>query len=217
MLLLSVPFVAPSIWTATGNYGWAWTANITANFGAAAANRQIVVGVAANTAGQPNSVTIAGITATKILGVALGASLWLAAVPTGTSGTVSLRYPSSGNEDTVIQVGQILTSTPTPTSTASLANGGGGAGPFATTASLTVPTGGVGVAFTFTQNNGSATPITWSNGTVDYNAAPGPGPSSIKNQAAMVHYPIAGSVTPAFRVNDGSATGTSIVAAAWGP
>jgi hypothetical protein len=130
------------------------------NFGPAKSSRVIAILILSrhSTGTQiVSSATIGGIAAT--LGVAaLGggnldsAEIWYAAVPNGTSGTVSITFAGAGNQRCGLQVYSIISprsAAPAATGT-SVANAG--------TATITIPAGGAAIGGSFTLTGGPGTP-----------------------------------------------------------
>lgn len=127
------------------------------SLGAAAANRYIVVGVAARAASTPTitGVTVAGVSATSLYQFKSSNSMsgfFIVPLPTGTSGDITVNF-----DVTIVRMGisvwavtNILSTT--PTATYSMPNG-------TATASINTGTGSVALAMMY--NHGS-TPGTWS-------------------------------------------------------
>lgn len=148
---------------------YTWTA---ANIGTADSTRQIIVGITARDTigitGTISSVTVQGITATNIVSVASGApssglvtGLWVASVPTGTTGDIVVTFGSTktragiciyrlvGSTATASTQGSDIVNLTTPTKT------------------FTEPSGGA--AIMIASGVGGATASTVSNLTADVN------------------------------------------------
>lgn len=165
------------------------------SLGSAVADRQIIVGVWGLRSSQTAtvSVTVAGITASKVVeqisnnGTGLGvAALYIAAVPTGTTGDVVVTYGSGGNQSRVFIAmwkGTGLNSTPEDigSSTSSPASD-----------SLTVSANSAQVAFAGITNQNGA--WTWAGVTEDFDDVVGS--SGREATGGHVNTASAGTVTP---------------------
>jgi len=193
------------VWTATANPDAVDTATTSVTFtavpiGTAAADRLVVVGYSSQSA-VATGMTIGGVTAAKAVeesGAISGLQIWYATVPTGTTADiVATSGGSMGNE--VIVVGTLtgVVAAPTTATTGS------------DSVTITVPTGGIAVAFFYA----SPTDGTWSNATLDLTASD-PALKLSPRLMFMVHTVTAGSQSPTY-----TSTGYSghAVAAAWGP
>lgn len=130
------------------------------NFGTADATRVMaVIILSRNSAGTQtvSSATIGGVAATKAVGL-LGSSnamvgeIWYAAVPTGTTGAVSITF-AGANQRCAIQLYSIIApSSPAPTVTASSL-----ASP-ATSGAITIPAGGAAIGGNYVISGGPGTP-----------------------------------------------------------
>ncbi len=144
------------------------------SFGAAAADRLILVGVDARASASgaygslPTGVTIGGVTATMLVeknqvdgANSLGEAIWGAAVPTGTSGAVVVTY-GGGQLRSTCSVYRVVGAVLTPFDTAS---DGGALGARATT--IDVEAGGIIIGSYCVQPPGAGTG-TWTGLTEDY-------------------------------------------------
>jgi len=132
------------------------------SLGSTGSNRQIIVGISASvgTAGRTiSSVTVAGVSATSLVFLNSGfgdsriSSIWIANVPTGTSGDIVVTFSASmGRCGITVYAGRNLTSN-TPQAT----NTSGTSSPL--TLSLTGTTAGFIVAQAMTQN--ASETFTW--------------------------------------------------------
>jgi plastocyanin len=181
--------------------------------GAADANRVVAV-VFSCRAGAPSmvtsGVTIQGIAATQVSGAAGtngtiqgGTDIWYASVPTGTTANVVVTW-SSGTTATAAKAMRIITTTPAPTSASGTASTGTVA---SLNTSITVPSNGVGLAYTYAQ---SGPTVTWTNATSDDATVMSGGRTS-----DVSHTTGSGSIsiTAGYSVNSFA----SLSAAAWGP
>lgn len=135
------------------------------NFGAAAADRYIIVGVGiGNSSETISSVTIGGVTATSVVTGTPGggdgqAGIFIALVPTGTTGTIVVTCTNT--EDCCgIGVWRATGINPTATDTASQTTVSGDA---LSTSSLTIPTQGFGVGYVFWLGSAAPPSATWTN------------------------------------------------------
>ncbi len=140
----------------------------TCAFGAAAADRIIVVGVCGQDGASAgvSSMTIGGVAATEIVesvasvgGNAVNTALYYAAVPTGTTGDVVVTF--GGNQSAAaVGVWAVLNSSGTPSASASNARNDGN--PNATT--INCPANGAILGYAgLTQSGSDPTSATWTN------------------------------------------------------
>ncbi len=138
--------------------------------GAADGTRQILVCVAGQRLSSPSavsSVTVGGITATKLVEQTTGnandhsCSIWIAPVPTGTTGDVVVTF-NTGHLRCAVSVWRAVNSAATAAATASATNSS-----TAVSTTIDVPAGGFAVAVAF--DNGNTT-YTWSGLTEAYDA-----------------------------------------------
>lgn len=172
------------------------------DLGAADANRHIVLGVSLASDAVTAGVTIAGVAATLVAQVQEGgnvAELWRAAVPTGTTGTITVTLGDSGFRVRIHRF-RLITQTPTPTFANSNTSASG-----STSIAVTVPVGGAGIGIV--ANNSGGTAFSWTNGSGvdDINIESG----GLRAGAAT----IAASATVSV---DGASAAQAMVAAAWG-
>lgn len=141
-------------------------------FGAADPNRYIVVFAGSRiTSGSISSMTIGGVAATQVSGAASSngsavTDIWIAPVPTGTNGTISITW-SASNFRTGISVYRLVTAHPTANNTQIAETAS-----VVTTLSLpalTIPTGGAGISGIYFQ--AQAPTVTWVNATGDFQTA----------------------------------------------
>lgn len=171
------------------------------NFGPAAANRYIVIGTTALT-----TVTVGGVSATKMVSVTSSngtSALWVAAVPTGTSGTVVVN--GSGSQTTAFAAYSMIgNASPTPGATNTSTTN-------PPSASIAIPTRGVAIAFCLSENG--ATPVwTGLTGDVDLfidNSHP---------RTAAAHLAVNAGATPTAQCSSAGNNGVNaMVLASWGP
>lgn len=128
--------------------------------GTAAGNRKIVVAICAGTSGQVSSVTIGGVSASHVVSVTgseARTEFWVANVPTGATGTISVSLSASSGRCGIgvwAIYGAGSAAHDTATSTASPGS-----------VSLDVPAGGVAIAACTAQN---PVTTTWSGLTENY-------------------------------------------------
>lgn len=144
----------------------------TCNLGAADPNRIIVVCAGARmvTANTVSSVTIAGVSATLVASTVaqfggtngVNSACYQAAVPTGTTGTISVTWGAAAAR-TGIGIYRVVTGTTTANSTDGQSSG------TTVTCSLTIAAGGKGIGFGFGQGAYAAS---WSNATQDFSVQP---------------------------------------------
>lgn len=142
------------------------------SFGAAHRYRYVVVALfrMSNTsgAGITSTVSIGGVTATQLVGVGAGgtedhASLWIALVPSGTTGDIVYTSTTAGAVDaTGYAVYRLIWRSITPFHTASNAVSGSNV---STAISLNIPSNGVLIAASLNLNG---TNPTWTNATKDF-------------------------------------------------
>jgi hypothetical protein len=135
------------------------TANFTSqNFGTADATRLIAVAIVSIGTNTVSSVTIGGVTATQCTGAAFGnttmhTDIWFAAVPTTTSGTISVTLSGAPTRITVFAYSII-------SPTAAFSTGGGqqqATAKTVTATSLVVPSGGGTIAVAMMSSSGTPT------------------------------------------------------------
>ncbi len=148
------------------------------SIGAAAGDRQIIVSVEARSQNSVpytvSTVTVGGISATKICGAdatngvtELRPELWLASVPTGTTGTVAVTFSAS-----VLQCGVgVWRMTGAATSASATATDAGTGGSYVPSKSLAIPAGGVAVGIA--ASSGAAGSFTWTSLTEDFDEQSG--------------------------------------------
>lgn len=184
------------------------------NFGTAAASRLIAVATysAASGANSASGVTIGGIAATSVGQVAgtnggffLNTSMWVAAVPTGTSGAVVVTY--SGNQNRAgIGVWAIYdagSATPSQALTSHDTN--------PVSVSLNVPANGAAIGAALSSTTGTAT---WAGLVEDFDMAVGGGSQDMTGaHAAFVSAQSGLAVSATFT----GYTASGMVAASWGP
>lgn len=139
-------------------------------FGDASTRRHIIVCFhSIDASGAASSMTVGGVSATMLLQVTAPASrfhqLWMAAVPTGTSGTIVVVNPGTALLSGIEVYAAYDLSSATPYDTASVASAG------APTLDLDVPSGGIVVGFAVA-SSGVAT-FTWSGLTEDVDGTSG--------------------------------------------
>jgi trimeric autotransporter adhesin len=185
------------------------------NFGTTSSKRVIAFVAVARAAGAPTAATICGNVATLLSGTAAidstnevtSAIFYFAdAGSCGTSGTVTVTY-SGGVVRSGIYVYSILTSTPTPASGNSVSSTSAVTG---LTASLTVPSSGVGFVGIVNQQTGNTQSFT--NASLDSSNAL----SGATNSSAAGHTTSTGSVSIT-GTSSGTANNMTMSMAAWGP
>ena len=183
-------------------------------FGAAASDRQIVVTIdGTNTLGGDiiSSMVIGGVSATKVMGVTTTAGeirqeIWYAAVPTGTSGTVTATWNSAVSRN-YIGVYRMTGAATGATATASDVSGTGNL-----TGSLTIPANGGAVALATAQGGPTCT---WTNITERFEVKPA---SSNENKCgAMDNFEAAQSPLAITATLTSYPANEIMVCAAWGP
>jgi hypothetical protein len=151
--------------TQTGDNAEAYTFSAV-NFGAAAAGRYIICCVYGQSAtGTISSVSIGGVAATQATSVKANddaLSIYIAAVPTGTSGDVVVTWTAAMGDCGVAtySTSGVGSTTATDQGTSSTASGTTGQ------TNLTINAGGIGVAIS--KNRHGATTCSWSQLTEDY-------------------------------------------------
>lgn len=139
------------------------------SLGVADASRYIIVAAGGLTIGGQtiDSITVGGVSAT-VVNTVLGtqnarASMWIAAVPTGTTGDVVVTFSSGGSDNCGIAIWRLVGAI---SSTATDTQVDGTLSSSALSASLTIPTGGAGIGYTFVIVSNRT--FTWTNmGAVD--------------------------------------------------
>ena len=185
--------------------------------GTAATGRLIVVGFG-NTGGGggtagASSVTIAGVTATKIVEVSAAdqttTGIWTAPVNSGTTGDIVLNFSRTTN-GLNIGVWAIYDANTTVDDTGSDADDGGTS--YSTT--LDIPANGVGIACSVDNKSSSATTHTWAGLTEDYdlNYKGNQAGSGAHKTFTAAQSGLTVSSTPAATTFQGS-----MVCASWGP
>jgi hypothetical protein len=181
---IAAPIVFDLAWTAGASDA---SSSTTVNYGslaigAADTNRIVVVAIASRmtTVNTISSVTIGGVPATLVSGTLAqiggtngsSSAIYQAAVPTGTTATVSVTYGAAAVRSAV-SVYRLITGTPTATSSNNANNVSTSIG-----GAVTVPSGGGGIALYWNQP-GSVT-VAWTNASEpeDYIVAPS-GPSTL--------------------------------------
>lgn len=166
------------------------------SFGAVGADRVLVACIAYNAAAAISSVTIGGVSATRVgpSGAASGwpTEMWRATVPTGTSGSVVLNISSAADNSAVALVRMEYLNSATPNATDS-----DNASPVAT--SVTANAGGFVLAAAAYGKTGSTTGPAWSNVTLLGSIAAGSGTQSVISVASKT-ITATGSTSPSFSV-----------------
>lgn len=132
--------------------------------GSAAANRQVVVGVGSvsGSAGLITGVTIGGVTAAQVIHSGEGSmenvDIWVASVPTGTTGDVVITHGVSKSRCGIGVWAMYGAATGASDTAGSVAD--------PPSAALTIPTGGVGIGYC--QTYGVTATYTWTNLTEDF-------------------------------------------------
>jgi hypothetical protein len=139
-------------------------------FGTASTDRKILVAVAAHRAPTSvTSVTIGGVSATNIITQGRGSAgvvaLYLAAVPTGTTGSVVITFPSTATGGGSVGVWGLTGTSATATDTDSEDYGEGDATNF--TLDVNVLAGGVAIATAASGNSGGTHTTVWSGGVTE--------------------------------------------------
>tara|TARA_R110000751_G_scaffold280504_1_gene382979 strand:+ start:115 stop:780 length:666 start_codon:yes stop_codon:yes gene_type:complete len=140
------------------------------DLGTAGATRNIVVGFSGQGTGlaQPSSITVAGVTATIDIGLAIGTEHELglahAEVPSGTSGDVVVTWPQAASLRCGVQIFNFFGMSTTLSDSAS-------DGANVCSANIDVPAGGFAFGYCYAYNNGGAGTIVWTGLTED-NEAP---------------------------------------------
>lgn len=196
------------------------TYTFTSSFGAAAADRHLVVGVNALSSSTASrtvvSVDIAGVTATEVVFVQVAGAgndeihaMWIGAVPTGTSGTVTIVFSGSCVGCTCSlwrMTGANITATDTTTDATITAN--------ALAGSLVIPTNGGGIGIVHSLNGTANRTFTWTDLTEQFD---------INGETSVVFSDVSGalSLTAGSLTRTATASGTisqgGLVLAAWGP
>lgn len=141
--------------------------------GAEDATRQIIVAVGGQKGvggtGIPTSVTVAGVSATQVSGVSadgtnftMGTSLWVATVPTGTTGDIVVTYPATMSRMSFAAY-RMVNGNATPASTGNNSDTVSGT---TLTASPTIPASSIFIVAGTTGNTGGT--ISWTNATEDF-------------------------------------------------
>jgi len=141
------------------------------SFGPASADRTIIVCVDAADGPKNTAVTIGGVSASLVIksgqtGSTTEDQMWIAAVPTGTSGTIALTGQSGGATAIgVYAVTGLRSLTPTSTNTDNDFNGSTFTGIVTTTVNTLA--GGFAIS-SATMRNGTVTSATWTGGNQDF-------------------------------------------------
>ena len=180
-------------------------------FGAEAPNRYLVAAVGiGHTGASATSVTIGGVAATQVVNVDdsfIHASLWIALVPTATSG--NLTVASSGGVGGVIDSPVALYAmTGNRSATADVI-----ATSTSTSASINAPGGGAVIACAFAETGGNQTPPAWTGLSGDFvsNLAS----NAVKMSSASAQIKIGGSLNVSCSIGNNALPALAI--AAWGP
>lgn len=187
--------------------------------GTAQADRRIIVALSMRVAGTTttvSSVTVAGISATQVVsspnnggGNTTLAELWVAAVPTGTTGDVVITFSA-----TVLRCGSNVWRMVGSASSTASATGTSTADPG--TANLTIPANGAAVGFAVADFAGSGQGVNWTNLTSSLALTYPEG--AFGNAGAMADFVGGGSTTlTADYTASTSITTPSAVFAAWAP
>lgn len=160
-----------------------------------------------------SSASFNGVAATSAVGVSNSTSnrseIWYAAVPTGTSGTISITF-AGANQRCAIQVYSIIA----PSSAAPTATGTSTTNT-APTATLTIPSGGAAIGCNYTLTGGPGTPVGTPSGfdNVDLNN------NLIATQQAFAIHSNAGALSGSqnLTMTFTGSTSNSAVFATWGP
>jgi hypothetical protein len=183
------------------------------SFGVADASRRIIVGCSGFGSGGANSissVTIAGGAASQIAATLgngqISVQLWMAAVPTGTSGDVVVNW-NTGAFDCGISIWRLVGANPTPTGT----NSDNTVSSNALSADLTIPVGGGGIGYV-SHDGSSARTCTWTNLSENNDGViEGTGAHSAATSST------AGAATRTATMSGTIGNGGGLVLAAWGP
>lgn len=182
------------------------------SFGTEDSTRIICIGIAGIATSAPNSaissVTIGGVSATQYAssaGLSGGGvfEFWYAAVPTGTTGDVSVTY-GEGQQRSVIHLWAVYATTGAPTDGDWVNAGGANSVSLST---VTVPSGGCGMWHGFVGNTGG---ITWTNADERYDAA-----WEASNQAGAADTSTAGTNT--ITLDGANGSGHNLTGIAWTP
>lgn len=190
-------------------------------FGAADAGRWLVVHIhGANNDRTVNSVTIGGVSASRVTdGVndaetvvsdpaSVVGALWIANVPTGTSGTVSITW-SGGQARTAIALFRMTGNSGAQASQVATDTGTSGTD---LSASLTIPSNGGGIGGVGVNTPDSPRTFTWTNLTEQYDEEVGEGNNSYSGALSLA----SGTATRTATASGSFVQGV-LVLAAWGP
>lgn len=183
------------------------------NFGTAYSDRYMLVGVFTSSTSLVDfsSITIGGVSASKLGFEANGsntkAAFWIAAVPTGTSGSLVFT-PAAG----IFRMGWVLwnlrgLASTTPSNTATDTS-------LPHSQSLSVPAGGIGVAFQTAQNQSAAA---WSGLTESADSANAEGGTNYGYSGACDDFASAATPTVAVTSTGGSGALNAFIAASFSP
>jgi hypothetical protein len=145
--------------SATTSLGYSFSS---LNFGTASADRHLLIGTAgqAGSAASVSAVTIGGISASQVFSASsstVTVAFWIAAVPTGTSGTVQITWAAQRARCAVIVWALTGLQSTTPVDTGSEVNSGS----TALNDDVDISAGGVCLAMAYDSGTGSRT-WTWS-------------------------------------------------------
>jgi hypothetical protein len=176
------------------------------SLGTAAANRKIVVGVGERGSTSIASVSVAGVGATQLINLVSGTSnrsnIWIADVPTGTTGDVVVTCGTSALRCGIGVWAMYGAASSTPSDTASSVDDAG-------VDTLVVPANGVGIGYCFSVGTGLT--ATWSNMTERFDATV---------ESGIFHTGADTAVSGSLSVGvdwTGTFTSAGMVAAAWAP
>ncbi len=133
------------------------------SLGTARSDRRIILSVGYVSSGVLSNVTIGGQSATKCVDVENGghSEIWIASVPSGTSGAVVLTFSDDTNYTAiaVYSAKGLVSATPADTATDNLGT---------TDLSLDIPARGILVATAYANSGGSSGSASWSGATEDF-------------------------------------------------
>jgi len=186
------------------------------SLGAADATRYIIVSAGGQVAADNtiSSITVQGISGSQVVtsgdGGETRASIWIIAVPTGTTGDVVVTFSGTANNCGIAVYRMVGATSAIPTATASdnsiTSN--------AESASLTIPTGGAGVGYFLMESTITTRTATWTNLTEDMDQL-------IESSSAVNSHSSAASLTPGTSTITATASGSllaaELVLAAWAP
>lgn len=187
--------------------------------GSAAGDRRIIVGIGARKSTATlsiSSVTVGGVSASAVVTAVDSASdniaaLWIADVPSGTTGDVVVTFNEAGVQRCGIGVWRMVgASSGTASDTDS--NTGVSTTPTIISKTLTIPTGGSAVGYSFT--TGSALTATWTNLTESFDATV---ESGVFHTGASADIPAGGNTALQVEWSSTPTQPPPTVFAAWGP